>query len=185
MSHRTWVLVKDTLITVNNRHLIITRNTLSQKSREAIIYNKSCLQASFKIDVRLIKSKQYFFHFTFFWLPWLPRNLRVRQPGNYLPIIIFICLKRCDKQLLIGGNNSFTMFCLLISLGLKWKWDACIKRLSQREVNYTVAMAGDPYDFENDDYEESSTPNYEPSSMLNFERPEKEEEEETRSLLVS
>ena len=75
------------------------------------------------------------------------------------------------------------MFCLLISLGLKWKWDACIKRLSQREVNYTVAMAGDPYDFENDDYEESSMPNYEPSFMLIFERTEKEEE--TRGLLVS
>ena len=45
-------------------------------------------------------------------------------------------------------------------------------------------MAGDPYDFESDDYEESSTPNYEPSFMLNFERPEKEEED-TRSLLVS
>ena len=44
-------------------------------------------------------------------------------------------------------------------------------------------MAGDPYDFENDDYEESSMPNYEPSFTLNFERTEKEEE--TSSLLVS
>ena len=31
-------------------------------------------------------------------------------------------------------------------------------------------MADDPYDFENDDYEESSTLNFEPSIMLNFER---------------
>ena len=66
MSNRMRVLVNDTLITVNTRHLIITRNTLSQKSREAIIYNKSCLQASFKIDVRLIKNKQYFFHSNIF-----------------------------------------------------------------------------------------------------------------------
>ena len=44
-------------------------------------------------------------------------------------------------------------------------------------------MAGDPYDFENDDHEELSMPNYEPSFMLNFERTEKEEE--TRSSLVS
>lgn len=28
----------------------------------------------------------------------------------------------------------------------------------------------DPYDFENDDYEESTTPNFEPSFMENFER---------------
>ena len=54
------VLVNDTLITVNTRHLIITRNTLSQKSREAIIYNKSCLQVSFRIDVRLIKTNDIF-----------------------------------------------------------------------------------------------------------------------------
>ena len=58
--------MNDTLITVNNRHLIITRNALSQKSRDAMIYNKSCLQVSLRIDVRLIKNKQYFFHFTFF-----------------------------------------------------------------------------------------------------------------------
>ena len=110
--------MKDTLITVNNRHFIITRNTLSQKSREAIIYNKSCLQASFKIDVRLIKTNNIFSILPFFdYLDCPANNLRVRQPGNYLPIII--CLERCDKQLLIGGNNSFTMFCLLISLGLK------------------------------------------------------------------
>ena len=184
MSHRTWVLVNDTLITVNNRHLIITRNALSQKSRDAIIYNKSCLQVSLRIDVRLIKNKRHFSILPVFDdLDCPANNLRVRWQGNYLPIIIFIWPKRCDKQFLIGGNNSFTMFCLLISLGLKWKWDACIKRLSQREVNYTVAMAGDPYDFENDDYEESSMLNYEPSFMLNFERTEKEEE--TRSLLVS
>ena len=44
-------------------------------------------------------------------------------------------------------------------------------------------MADDSYDLKNDDYEESSMPNYEPSFMLNFERTEKEEE--TRSLLVS
>ena len=36
-------------------------------------------------------------------------------------------------------------------------------------------MADDPYDFENDDYEESSTPNFEPSFMLNFERTDKEQ----------
>ena len=173
MSNRTWVLVNET-----------PRNTLSQKSREAVIYNKSCLQASFKIDVRLIKTNDIFSILPFFdYLDCPANNLRAKRQGNYLPIIIFIWPKRCDKQFLIGGNNSFTMFCLLISLGLKWKWDACIKRLSQREVNYTVAMAGDPYDFENDDYEESNMPNYEPSFMLNFERTEKEEE--TRSLLVS
>ena len=31
-----------------------------------------------------------------------------------------------------------------------------------------LAMADDLYDFENDDYEESSMPNFEPSFMLNF-----------------
>ena len=59
MSNRMRVLVNDTLITVNARHLIITRNMLSQKSRGAIIY-KSCLQASFKIDVRLKKQTTFF-----------------------------------------------------------------------------------------------------------------------------
>ena len=36
-------------------------------------------------------------------------------------------------------------------------------------------MADDPYDFENDDYEESSMPNFEPSFMLNFERTDEEQ----------
>ena len=36
-------------------------------------------------------------------------------------------------------------------------------------------MADDPYDFENDDYEQSSMPNFEPSFMLNFERTDEEQ----------
>ena len=32
-------------------------------------------------------------------------------------------------------------------------------------------MADDPYDFDNDNYEESTRPNFEPSFMLNFEAP--------------
>ena len=36
-------------------------------------------------------------------------------------------------------------------------------------------MADDSYDFKNDDYEESSTPNFEPSFMLNFETTDKEQ----------
>ena len=136
LTNRTWVLVNDTLITVNTIHLIITRNTLSQKSREPIIYNKSCLQASFKIDVRLIKTNDIFSILPFFdYLDCPANNLRAKRQGNYLPIIIFIWPKRCDKQFSIAGNNSFTMFWLLISLRLKWKWDACIKWLRQREVN--------------------------------------------------
>ena len=54
------------MITVNTRHLIVTRNMLSQNSREAIMFNKSCLQASFKIDVRLIKKQTTFFPFYLF-----------------------------------------------------------------------------------------------------------------------
>ena len=36
-------------------------------------------------------------------------------------------------------------------------------------------MADDPYDFENDDYEESSTPNFEPFFTLDFERTDEEQ----------
>ena len=83
--------MNDTLITVNNRHLIITRNALSQKFRDAIIYNKSCLQASFKIDVRLIKTNDIFSILTFFdFLDCPANNLRARRQGNYPSIIIFI-----------------------------------------------------------------------------------------------
>lgn len=122
MSNRTWVRVNDALIIVNSRH------TLSQKSREAIMYNKSCLQASFKIEVRL----KFYVFLKQLWLPWLSRKQNV---SKHLPITIFIWPKRCDKNFVTTGNNSFTMFCSLISLGLKWKWHGCIKRPSQREVS--------------------------------------------------
>ena len=51
-------------------------------------------------------------------------------------------------------------------------------------------MADDPYDFEKDDYEESSTPNFEPSFTPSFERTDKEQATQifkvtTKSLLVS
>ena len=36
-------------------------------------------------------------------------------------------------------------------------------------------MANDPHDFENDDYEESSTPNFEPFFTLDFERTDEEQ----------
>ena len=71
--------MNDTLITVNTRHSIIPRRTLSQKSREAIIYNKSCLQVSLRIDVRLIKNKRHFSILPFFDdLDCPANNLRVR-----------------------------------------------------------------------------------------------------------
>ena len=51
-----------------------------------------------------------------------------------------------------------------------------------------VAMADDPYDFENDDYEESSAPNFEPFFTLELMKSrlhEFLEKATTRSLLVS